>query len=73
MKRFIQTEFVILMKMNRNVSLPALEQSYDEFVEFLCTECTVMDSTICRNALVYTRVELIHLTKTLEKKAIKMR
>ncbi|MDR0603716.1 MAG: hypothetical protein LBG80_05355 [Bacteroidales bacterium] len=72
MKRFIQTQFVILIKTNKNVSLSTLEQAYDEFAEFLCTECTVMDSTICRNALVYTRVELISLTKMLEKKAIKM-
>ncbi|MDR1339855.1 MAG: hypothetical protein LBK58_07385 [Prevotellaceae bacterium] len=58
MKRFIQTEFIIMMKMNKNVLLPDLEYAYDEFTEFLCTECTAMDSMAYCNALVYTRVEL---------------
>jgi hypothetical protein len=68
MKRFSETEFFILIKTNKNVLLPSVEQAYDEFVVFLCSEYYVMKPVAYRNALVYIREELIYLSKVLEKK-----
>jgi hypothetical protein len=68
MKRFIQTEFFILIKTNKNVPLSYMEQAYDEFTLSVFAGYNVMRRMAYRNALIYTREELIVLSKSIEKK-----
>ena len=70
MKRFISTDFILLIQnITSDIEVHELKKVYDEFAIFLFSENTdSTDKAAYHNALVYTRAELVSLTKVSGKK-----
>ena len=76
MKNFTSTSFFLLLKESSQTGIDidsqVLENGYDEFTVFLFSENTVADKKTYHNMLIYTQVELVSLTKALEKKCSRL-